>query len=328
MFFVGRTRFSLFMPQDPSWQLTKSRDKQDEQAIEAYRAELYDDSRLRMRTEIFLEHTVPALQAAADRSGHTVIHVVSFSQSLPAPYKKQLAEAAKEYPVLHLDERPDGAGGSSLAELARPKVQPGEVFGLYRLDDDDVLPTNFFDLVARLMRPAMVGMLVSLPRGLEAITHKGKVYMVREGYYAMHSLGLMQVCAFSEDGKLCAPEPSPHEKSDRANPVVIDSRSIGYLRFNHASQDHRLAYLSRDGVAASTTADELAAVAARMEHLPAWKDWAMLEQLFPTVAPLVGELPEVLRQPTAPQHSKTYTGVLRVWRRVKRLVSAVLRRLP
>ena len=271
MLFVGQTRFSLFRPKDPSWRLSQ---KQNELSEEAYRAKLYDDERLALRSEIFLKHTVPTLQIAADRSGHEVIHLVSYSESLPTKYRKMLENAATIYPVLCLDPRKDCQMGSNPAEIARSKVQAGEVFGIYRLDDDDILPITFFEQVVDYIKPEMVGMLISLPRGIEAIAFQGGLYDLREGYYPMHSLGLMQVCELDTKGTLKRPLPSPHDKSDRRNPVIIDSRNLGYFRINHTGQDHRL----RSG-----SQNDLTQVLNQMRRFEKWEDHRVIEDLFPTL---------------------------------------------
>lgn len=275
MLFVGQTRFSLFRPEDPSWRLSR---KQNMLSDDIYRARLYDESRLSMRSKIFLEYTVPALQLAAERSGHEVIHLVSFSESLPEKYRQKLEESAATYPILHLDPKKDRQLGTNPADIAQRQVEAGEIFGIYRLDDDDVLPVTFFEQIARHMKPDLVGMLISLPRGLEAIADGGYLYNVREGYYPMHSLGLMQVCSLDRDKNLNAPLPSPHDKSDRRNPVVIDSRSIGYFRINHAGQDHRLRLENQQ---------TLAEVAGRMRRLPEWHDANEMATLFPTLEKIV-----------------------------------------
>jgi len=276
MLFVGQTRFSLFRPEDPSWRLSQKESRLSEAA---YKARLYDDDRLALRSKIFLEHTVPTLQEAADRSGDEVVHLVSYSESLPSGYQDKLHEAAAAFPILRLDPQQDGKMGSRPSDLARSRTEPREIFGVYRLDDDDVLPITFFEYVGQYMKPEMVGMLVSLPRGIEGIAYRERVLNLREGYYPMHSMGLMQVCAFDENGDLEAPRPAPHDKSDRQNPVIIDSRNIGYFRINHAGQDHRLQH-GREV--------DLRQIADRMRRFESWHNGQTVVDLFPTLSEIVG----------------------------------------
>ena len=104
--FVGHTRFSLFVPDSVSW---RASNEQTGFSEDEYRDYLYDDARLSLRTDIFLNHTVPTLAKAAE--DFDVKHVVSFSESLPQKFKEQLQKAADSFDVLHLDELPDGDSG-------------------------------------------------------------------------------------------------------------------------------------------------------------------------------------------------------------------------
>ena len=94
--FVGHTRFSLFVPDSASWRASNEHTGFSE---DEYRDYLYDHARLALRTDIFLNHTVPTLAKAAE--GFDVKHVVSFSESLPQKFKEQLQEAADKFNVLH-----------------------------------------------------------------------------------------------------------------------------------------------------------------------------------------------------------------------------------
>ena len=124
MFFIGRTRYSLFVPNSESWRLSQG---EDEQAIKDYRAELYDTARLKLRQEIFLNHTLPNLKIAAE--GFDVTHVVSFSASLPEEFKDALRNAAEEYPFLILDEQADGKVGR-LQKRERSRAKFSAYIGL------------------------------------------------------------------------------------------------------------------------------------------------------------------------------------------------------
>ena len=287
MFFIGRTRFSLFVPNSESWRLSQG---EDEQSVIEYRNELYDDDRLKVREQIFLNHTLPNLAAAAE--GHDVTHVVSYSVSLPEKYKVSLKQAADTYPFLLLDEQADGKVGRSLKLLAKKKAELGEVFGLYRLDDDDVLPTNYFSRMKRYMRPAFTGMVVSFPLGVEAILDGMTISNLKAAHFPMNSMGLMHVCRLGAKSKrVLAPKGGEHNKADRDNAVIIDSREFGYFRFNHIDQDNVL----RLSAGAS-----LIALKKQMARYPDFDDLEKLAQLFPTIPPLLAAEEEtaLIKEPT------------------------------
>lgn len=291
MFFIGQTRFSLFIPNSKSWRLSKSHGIN---ASDSYRDELYDDKRLRIREEIFIRHSLPNLAIAAQN--YDVTHVVSYSTSLPQKYKDSLAMAAERYPFLLLDEREDGELGRSLKSIAKEKASPREVFGLYRLDDDDVLASNFFKRMSKFMSPSFKQMVVSFPLGIEAVLDGGHVFNLKYAHFPMNSMGLMNVCQIDEKGKIEAPKSGAHNKADRDNAVILDSRDIGYFRFNHVDQDN---------VKRLSSGTSLTALKKMMEQYPDFHDPERLQTLFPTIPRILGvekdvnllEKPEKVRLP-------------------------------
>lgn len=273
--FIGQTRFSLYVPNSTAWRASSGGSQA--QANDKYKSFLYDDERLRLRTDVFLEHTIPTLQLAAEK--YDVVHIVSFSESLPSKYKQLLHEAAEKYPVMLLDEVPDGdnAWGSTI-RVAKEKGVTG-VLGRYRLDDDDVLSTEYFDLVSPYVKPEFVGMMVSLPLGIEAIRSGSDFYNLREAHVPMNSMGLLSVCSIDSNGTVRAPQGGAHDKSDRFAPVIIDSRGLGYLRCLHDGQDNAMRY--REDAVMESLLDGMA-------KFPAFTDGAQLTQSFPTISKAMG----------------------------------------
>lgn len=268
--FVGHTRFSLFVPDSASWRASneKSGFSEDE-----YRDYLYDDQRLSLRADIFLNHTVPTLSKAAE--GFDVKHVVSFSQSLPQKFKEQLQEAADNFDILHLDELPDGDSGWTAVRRYIQELGFKGTFGRYRLDDDDFLSVHYFQTTASYIKPEFEGMLVSLPLGIEAIYADGQFFHLRESHTPMNSMGLMSICSVREDGTVVEPQSGPHDKSDRYAPVILDASQVGYLRAIHAGQDNAMRH--DPGVVMARLMENMAA-------FPPFTDVAALEAAFPTVA--------------------------------------------
>lgn len=267
--FVGHTRFSLFVPDSASW---RASNEQTGFAEDEYRDYLYDDARLSLRTDIFLNHTVPTLAKAAE--GFDVKHVVSFSDSLPQKFKEQLQEAADKFDVLHLDELPDGDSGWTAVRRYVQEIGFKGTFGRYRLDDDDVLSAHFFQTTAPYIKPEFEGMLVSMPLGIEAVYADGQFFHLREAHTPMNSMGLMSICSVKEDGTVVEPQSGPHDKSDRYAPVILDATQVGYLRAIHAGQDNAMRH--EPSVVMSRLMENMAA-------FPPFTDVAALEVAFPTV---------------------------------------------
>lgn len=243
MLFVGHTRFSLFNPRSSSWRATSGRFS----SPEAYRDYLYDDERLGVRSDFFINLSLPQIEMA--RAGHDVLHVVSYSDSLPRKHQVMLEKAAEKFPFLVLDRHEHGRKPIDLVELARERIQAttdggvaGEAFATYRLDDDDLISKDYFAQMSPYVTPQNAGMQVSLATGITGLLADGSFSNFRESYWPMHSMGHLNVCAFQDDGTARMPSPAPHNLSDRTNPVIVDARKPAYFWLRHLTQDTSIDY--------------------------------------------------------------------------------------
>lgn len=268
--FVGHTRFSLFVPDSASWRASNEHSGFSE---DQYRDYLYDDARLSLRADIFLNHTVPTLAQAAE--GFDVKHIVSFSESLPQKFKEQLQEAADSFDILHLDELPDGDSGWTAVRRYIQTTGFRGTFGRYRLDDDDMLSVHYFQTTNQYIKPEFEGMLVSMPLGVEAVCVDEQFFHLREAHTPMNSMGLLSVCSVQDDGTVVEPQSGPHDKSDRFAPVILDASHLGYLRAIHPGQDNAMRH---------EPAVVMARLMENMAAFPPFSDVATLEVAFPTVA--------------------------------------------
>lgn len=236
--FIGHTRFSLLAPDSPSWRL--SRETKKASSFEDYKNALFDERRLTARADIFLNNTLPILDIA--RRQHELIHVVSYSNELPDEYRSRLEEAAAQYCWLKLDPRDDGASeGLSSHKLVRQNFKKGTHYGFYRLDDDDILSSSYFDQASRYLKEPFQGMVLSLARGVQAFYKNGEFLSPRIEHRPKIALGLMGVCYYTDSGKIVEPKSISHTKTDLANPVILDSSEISYVHTMHATQDSGIA---------------------------------------------------------------------------------------
>lgn len=267
--FFGQTRYSLYIPESGAWRASSA----GGQDRGEYRDYLYAPERLDFRDKVFTELTVPALADAAE--SFDVWHIVSYSESLPEKYVESLKRTAEKFPFLLLQELPDGVGDWGSSErVIREKLTSG-VFGRYRLDDDDVLSKHYFDVVERFVRPEYVGMVVSLPRGVEAIYSNGHYFNFREAHVPMNSMGMLYVSELSEGGAIRAPRAGAHDKADRLAPVILDASKIGYLRTNHDGQDNMLRHQTE------FIPDRLVS---NMDRFPALTSTNLIRESFPSIA--------------------------------------------
>lgn len=269
MLFIGHTRFSLFNPKSSSWRATNGRFATPEE----YEAYLYSDERLTIRCKIFLEQSLPQLEAAS--KDHDLLHVVSYSGNLPAKFQQLLEDAADRFSFLVLDRHSEGRRPTDIDALARERLGGAGAFATYRLDDDDLLTVDYFNQVAPYVRPENAGMQVSLASGLTALYADGKYSNIRETYWPMLAIGLLSICRFDTDGSLVKPAHAPHHLSDRTNPVILDSRKTSYLWVRHVDQDTAMDF----------NPDEARAkLVASMSRFPAVNEYVDLANLFPVLA--------------------------------------------
>lgn len=243
MRFVGHTRFSLFTPGSRLW-LTPMRYLDDEE----YKGVLFSDKRLKPRVDAFISESLPQMERGL--GSHELTHVVSYSESLPDKYQQALEEAATRYPFLLLDPTPDGSKHSNPIETAMAQLEldgnsiaEGEVFVSYRIDDDDLLGSQYFDLMARHAIPAHVGWNVSLGRGVTGIRVGDNFYELRSTYHTKIAIGLAEICQM-QSGEVRAPKPSSHDLVDRVNPLVVDSTAVAFFHTHHLGQDSILRHES------------------------------------------------------------------------------------
>lgn len=233
MLFLGHTRFSLYEPESPSWRLSRADESKNRAAYEAV---LFAPERLRGRAQIFFEHTLPTLAVAAE--GFRLVHVVSFSENLPQEYKDKLYEARAKYEWLELDERSiERRSNARGTEFLRKYLAPGELYASFRLDDDDILATNFFRRASGFVSPDNVGRVVSFGLGIQAYFEDGSFIAPRMEHRPKIAIGLLNIGMLTTTRKIEKPNPIAHTKSDLVNVVVLDSREIGFVHTIHGAQD-------------------------------------------------------------------------------------------
>jgi hypothetical protein len=278
MRYIGHTRFSLLIPESPAWFASNGSRFSN---LGEYRDYLYSDERLSIRSDIFFNISLPQLRLASE--GHEFRHVISYSDSLPIEYREQLAAAADEYEFLVLDchgERGLRRPVNSIAKemFAGGGNKRGLTFGMFRLDDDDILAADFFSQMDQYVSDEHVGMQVSLGAGVTALYEGGKLYNPRHAHHPMIAIGLLNVCRFDADGQLIAPSEASHNRSDRTNPVILDSRKTSYVWLRHLEQDTTLRQASTD------PREVLEATLKDMDHFPRAKDMSALAHAFPYLA--------------------------------------------
>lgn len=235
MFFVGVTRFSLFYPHAPGWNLTGA----IEDPLDYQRA-LFAPQRLDPRVQIFTQMSLPQLEVAAE--GLDYIHIVQISPQLPQPAKEVLRKAQERYAFLRLSEQPSAKLhreelDNEIRRYAKKVDSADGVFARFRLDDDDLLGVDYFQNLSTYVRPAFIGMNVSFGKGYQAVFHGGVVFNARALYHPRNSMGMAQICRVRSSGRIEWKEYSNHARSDLDVPTILDSRWPAVLSLKHNGQD-------------------------------------------------------------------------------------------
>ncbi|NLS11053.1 hypothetical protein HGQ17_13825 [Nesterenkonia sp. MY13] len=298
--FLGHTRFSIDAYGSAWFNATRTRPSGVSmfESRQEYLDWLYDHDRLERRAKILLEWSLPQLQLAAEQiaaHGHEVRHVVSYSANLPEAFQTRLREAAEQFPLLHLHQTSGVVDGflppeEVVHELLDARDSAGggeaEVFAAYRLDDDDILSTDYFTLLEPYVGAENVGFRVSLGLGFSGVWRDGRLCAARETYYPMISMGMASICSRDTDRWLHVPEryvdasQDNHDLADRGAPVITDSRKPAFFRILHETQSgvlHRTRQLSRHWYA-----DALS----RIQHAPP-ADPDVVAEKFPVLAQAV-----------------------------------------
>lgn len=236
MNYIGHTRFSLYEPESGAWRLTRSLNGGSQDALAEYAKTLFSGKRLNGRFEIFLKHTLPTLEMA--RRGRNLLHIVSYSEELPVYYKKKLQRASDQYDWLKLDLRTaENRSGSPIESYVSTHVPRGEVCAIYRLDDDDILGTNYFDQLEPYLTRDNVGKVVSLGFGVMGLFEDGQYTAMKIEHTPKIALGLARIFHHSPEGKVIGPSATNHILTDRHYPVILDSRQVSFIHSIHFMQD-------------------------------------------------------------------------------------------
>ncbi|WP_185174129.1 glycosyltransferase [Rothia nasimurium] len=236
VFFIGVTRFSLYIPKSASWNLSASASS----AIE-YKNKLYAKERLDPRIDIFLNISLPQIALAAQE--HNIVHIVQYSSSLPIKYKKKLDEASQKYDFLKIFCNDSMDQHSSIINdtaksIAELYPQDDVVYSWYRLDDDDLLGKDFFSMATPYITKTHVAYCLSFGRGYTALYHNGNLRNIRECYRPKTSVGQLYICMYSKSkDTFLEPPRQNHAEIDKWAPTIIDSRKPNFITLLHPNQD-------------------------------------------------------------------------------------------
>lgn len=236
MKYFGVTRFSVYSPGSHAWRISSPKfDFSD-----GYREKLFSNERLAERFRIFFDIAMPIYNEM--QKNFDYIHIVQYSPSMPIEWLIKLRHESSKYDFIRLlavseDENVDDSRKCEILRILDFEKYTG-VFTWFRVDDDDLLPNNYLDIVSEHISESLVGYIVSLGKGYTALYFKGNVYCVREVHWPLLGLGQLYVCHYDHNTKKTRqPVSGGHQFADKKSPVILDSRYPGFFWFRHAEQD-------------------------------------------------------------------------------------------
>lgn len=240
--FIGHTRFSVHTYGSGQFNATRDASQGVGFTEAEYTSWLYDDRRLGPRMEIFTRYSLPQL-ARASEACH-LVHYVSYSPSLPERYKTRLRKAAEDYEFLEINETSGTVSSfpprKLIGEVVKKFNPASGVYGVYRLDDDDILSVNYFDQMAPYVTPEHRGWWVSLGSGVAAINDGSCHVFARKHYRPKFALGLLYVGGVTDGGEVDPIRVRKHTVVDKYAPTIIDSRDAAFFHLRHEGQDSSL----------------------------------------------------------------------------------------
>jgi hypothetical protein len=279
--FLGITRFSVLSPGSSEWQISSiDRSK--------YENVLFSDERLSIRSKIFFDISLPILATASNNFGY--IHVVQYSSNLPERYREKLFEAASQYSFLRVLEVDSIDVHSKIYEgiLLDFVKGRGEIdrflFGVFNLDDDDLLSINYFRNSEKYLESNNVGRYLSFGEGFVCVNYSDKrgFSNFRKSYLPKINIGLMKLCEYNKVDGFVFPPSADHMQVDRFAPLILDSREPAYLWIKSVFQDTNTKNLGLDA--------PLGGVLEALDLLPPLEDVVGLDKYFPG---LVAHLPAI-----------------------------------
>lgn len=234
---IGYTRFSVYLEQSKHWVISQKTN---------YLSQIFDTNRLDARFDIFFNHTIPALELAKkDLNDEIYLHFVFYSSAMPIKDKERLFMLAKNYNFLVLVEVSsqlesysyiDYIGEFLLKNDEYKNDEYKDLVGIFSVDDDDILSTQYFRHIKHYLSESFIGMRVSFPEGLTGY-YENKIFSsIRKVNFPKINIGIFTIGEITSKG-LILPPLGNHMHLDKKSPVILDSRVPMFFWTKHDKQD-------------------------------------------------------------------------------------------
>lgn len=227
------TRFILLSKVQEFWSYWKSKNV----SFEQYKQLVLNKTNIDARLDIFINYQLPITAISAKK--YHIFQFVPSSIYLPDYAKDALAEAQEKYSFIKVEYYDENTGmdyGSILLEYLKKKNIDNNInAALIRLDDDDLLHPNYFDIMSKYINDCFIGFGVSLSKGVDAFYENNKFTKFQKRRMPFNSQGLAYITKIV-NGKYITPYsrvPGSHLVMDETCPTIIDGSNIAFLYAIH-----------------------------------------------------------------------------------------------
>lgn len=241
-------RYSLLLEDFKAWIIARKEEG-------SYKDTLFDSERLNGRLDLFKTLTLPCLaqqNLIEKRLEGTNIYktqvFLATSEQLPELHKQELNKLAEKYEWLNICYLP--SRGTKLESVVTNYVE--ELYNelrkpiLYsniRLDDDDILSSNFLNRLESYITEENIGRVISLAKGYYGVydSKSNSFTHISDLFSPKLALGLALINKYDDKGYhyelKSIYEAGNHTRIDHRLPVITDGRIPAYIRTVHSHAD-------------------------------------------------------------------------------------------
>lgn len=231
---IGIVRYSVLVRDKNSWKIGKNND------WDAYKEKVLDDKRLKDRFKIFKEVTVPSLLGNTVPPCHEWFKLYIFvSDMLPKERWVELSNFLSDYKWCEVVPVPEkGSLGDVLNIKIQEFVEADEIFGTFRIDDDDALGKTYIQNFSKYINGSYLNHAITFPYGLQGYFDKklSAYTKMTEIWSPKIALGLGFVSSFSSEKKNVF-EIGSHTKIDKRFPLLSVPSGPMFIRTLHEGND-------------------------------------------------------------------------------------------
>ncbi|EFD0540265.1 hypothetical protein GUU61_23385 [Escherichia coli] len=200
---------------------------------------VFEEKRLRSRTNIFINYSLPLLDSASKT--RNIRHVVVTSTFLPEWCKEELNKSANQYSwldIIYVDPvegyNLNNQISKAAEKLSKKSTCDEIIIASLRLDDDDLLSKNYFETIDLYHDDAYVDFCISTPHGYRGLYDGENYSVISHENIPNNAYGMALIARYSSNNKkftsnYCFP-PGTHIDMDKRVPVILDGRKKTYLR--------------------------------------------------------------------------------------------------